>query len=504
MYLDAIGFEDHRAETAHTSLLQEHVSTADPAVLGTLRLTIGTTWRSPAVDLAVLTRLASERGDSPSADAMLEVLANNIAATYDNQPMQYTSDHSETVVDAAIVAAAIHLGGPDFAPRNARPGNDNDSHSPQTANDDAPAILKRLVATQQPEAPEGRAGAIVIAHALDSHRYRDDPAPAWDADTAANLIGYRILEITLAEGADAGIALIDDIAREIPTFSRNDIFADLGQGLAARAAHADYAEYAATLETVTSYCLTTAYQRIRGGGGWRQFAGRERQQLWVQAHRFHSGTAERVLAAAVTNRVNAGSYGSYGSSQGLVAAFAARPASTPGGTPVDCWDAAHAIISRRLPGTAHTGGHTYRPTPFPDSPADLNLAMAILALSTIAQPTRDQIRVALVATGFLLTLRPAIAQKAIAALLQSGLDAGRITWLLEAIRTHVPSGALVDDLANELTELAKSHWLSVRHHAGQILLEHGRPVPDPPATEPTPQVRAAIHAALDPNHVDDE
>ena len=113
-------------------------------------------------------------------------------------------------------------------------------------------------------------------------------------------------------------------------------------------------------------------------------------------------------------------------------------------------------------------------------------------------------RLTLVAAGFLLTLRPEVAQSAIAYILRGKLDAGRTTWLLEAIGTHVPAGALKDDLAGELTNLAESHWLSVRHLAGRLLVKHGRPVPDLPATEPAPQISAGFHALLTPSDEDDE
>ncbi len=490
LYLETIGFEDHRAETAQIHLLQRHTSTADPAVLAALRLSIGPAWRSPETDVEVLTRLAAERGTSQAVDTMLEVLANTVAATYDNQPMQHTSDQSNAVVDAALIAAVVNLGGPEFTPREARPDNKT-YHGTNDTNIDRQAVIKRIISTQQPEAPAGRAGAIVIAQALNSRRYNEDPTPTWDTDTATTLIGYRILELSLAEGANAGVALIDDVAREISTFSGNDIFADLGQGLAE---HAAQPWAPADLKTVASYCLATAYQRIRGRGGWLQFAGRERQQLWVQAHDLDPDTAERVLAAAVTNRVNAAAFGSYGSTQGLIAAFAARPANTLGGTPTDCWDAAYDIISSRLPGTPHLGDHTYQPTRT-GSGGHLDIALATLALSAVAQPMRQQIRVSLVAAGFLLTLRPAIGQAAVAYLLRDHLDAGRVTWLLETIRTNIPAGGLAEGLAHELTRLAESDLLSVRHLAGQLLSEHGCPVPNPPATEPAPEVTAAFHAA---------
>jgi hypothetical protein len=490
LYLDTIGFDDARAEAAQTHLLQNHSAMADPAALAALRLTTSSAWRSPTVDLKVLSRLETERGDSQPGDTMLSVLANNVAASYDNQPMQYSSDQSKAAVDEALVQAVVDLGGPEFDPRAARPDEEGNSSFPSTEpTPDPHALLKRLTSAQRPEAPEGRAGAISIAHAIDNERYKDEPA-IWDIDAATNSIGFRILESTLADGPEAGIALINDVAREISMFGRNDIFADLGKGLAT------YANNHPAVAKVASYSLATAYQRVRGGGGWRQFAGRERRALWKQSHELDPDTAERVLAAAVTNRVAGASYGSYGSSQGLITAFAVEPAASPGGTATACWDAAFDIISHRLPGTAVTGTHVYHPTPVrasdDDLDLDLDLAIATLALSTICQATREQIRLALVATEFLLIVRPKVAQSALAYILRSGLDAGRLTWLLETVRVNVHQGELEDELATELTQLAASDRLSVRALAGQILGMHGRPVPEPPATTPAPSVRAAF------------
>lgn len=490
LYLDTIGFEDARADAAQTNLLQNHRATADPAVLAALRITTSITWRSATVDLEILSRLATECGTSQSVDMMLTVLANNIAASYDNQPMQYSNNQSKEAVDQALVQAVMNLGGPEFDPRAARPDQESYSSFLQTEQtSDRHTLLNRLTSAQRPEALAGRAGAISIAHAIDKDRYQDEPA-AWDIDAATNSIGYRILETALVEGRDAGIALIDDVAREISTFSENGIFAGVGQILAA------YADGDSAVAEVASYCLVTAYQRIRGGGGWRQFAGRERRALWEQAHKLDAGTAERALAAAVTYRVAAASYGSYGSSQGLIAAFAAQPTTSPRGTAADCWDAAFDIISHRLPGAAITGTHTYTPTQIPEQDDDLALAMATLALSTVCQATREQIRLALVAAEFLLTVRPRIAQSALAYILRRDLDGGRAAWLLETVRVNVPAGELEDDLAEELTRLAASNRLSVRALAGQILDIHGHPVPEPLATTPAASVNDAFHALV--------
>lgn len=135
--------------------------------------------------------------------------------------------------------------------------------------------------------------------------------------------------------------------------------------------------------------------------------------------------------------------------------------------------------------------------PSPDNPDDLNVALATLAISNIAQPRRESIRLALVATALLIACRPVLAQAAFIPLLQANFDAGRTTWLLETIRDHLPQGALADTLADQLTDMAKTELLSVRVLAGEILEHHGRPVPDPPATQPDPALRLGLAQALE-------
>lgn len=488
LYLQNVGFEDARADATQKHLLHKLRATADPATLAALRLTASTAWRSATVDLEILSRLATEIGGTRPVDTMLSIVANNVGASYDNQPMQYSSSQSKSAVDQELIQAVMDLGGSAFEVREARLDREQkSSFAPEDQALDPLILLKRLQADQRPDAAEGRAGAISIAHIIDKERYQDG-ASTWDLDSATNAIGYRILETTLADGPNAGITLIDDVAREISTLSRNDIFADLGEGLAG------HADGDTAVAQVASYCLATAYTRIRGAGGWQQFAGRERRDLWEQAHTLDPQIAERVLAAAVASRIAAEAYATYGTSQGLITAFGARPTASFGGTPVECWDAAFDVISHRLQGNALTGTHVYRPTPVPDSASDLNVALATLALATICQSDREHIRLALLATGFLLTLRPENAQSALSHILRSGLDAGRTTWLLETLQVHVPAGGLRDDLSSELTKLAVSDHLSVRAFAGQILAAHGRPVPAPPATAPAHSVAAAFSA----------
>ncbi|KAA8880384.1 ATP-binding protein [Nocardia colli] len=485
-----LGFEDSRVHSAHTHLLENRVETADPVVLAALRLTVGTGWRRPDTDLRLLRRLHCETGVGPRIDSMLAIFANNIAASYDDQAMMYSSDQPKTIVTPELVDAIVRLGGSQFGIRTPRAEQDVRNSLPWGSGHrpDSIETQRHLVNSQRPIIPAGRAGAVLAARDYKHKQYRDDPtAPRWDIDALANAIGWRILEVTVDSGAEAGIDLIDDVAREISRHSDNEIFATLGEGLALRCDGTSDA-----LTTVASYCLTLAYIRIRGGGGWRTFAGRERTRLWTAAHDLEPAIAERTLAAAVAATVDADAQRAYGITQAIVAAFAARPTDTQEGTAAACWNAAFSIIKHRLPGTASRSDHTYRPTANPDTQENLDHAMATLALATISQPMRADLRRTLLATALLLTCRPTIGQAALAHVLALALDAGRTTWLLDVLRT-CPQNELSDELATELTRLVSTDWLSVHALAARILDMYGRAYPARQVTEAAPQIGTAFH-----------
>ena len=295
----------------------------------------------------------------------------------------------------------MQLGGPEFGvrpPRVEKKRNDRWGSDPTP---DPTKTQQYLISEQRPTCPEGRAGALIAARDYELKEYSDDAeAPRWHIDALANAIGWRIIEATLNDGAEAGIGLIDDVAREMFRYSsNNELFAVIGEGLAVRCDGTSDA-----LKTVASYCLTLAYIRIRGGGGWRAFAGRERTDLWTTAHDLDPLTAERTLATALAGTVETDAQRSYGVTQAVVAAFAAKPTEAPGGTAVDGWDAAFTVIQERLPGTAERNGHTYRPTASSGTQQDLDIAMATLALATISQPLHADLRQTLLANGLAIHL----------------------------------------------------------------------------------------------------
>jgi hypothetical protein len=400
--------------------------------------------------------------------------------------MLYSDDQSKSVATPELVDAVVQLGGAAFPARTPRPDQKPNSRWDAKPEPDPLELQKRLVTHQRPDLPAGRAGAILVARAFDGQRYRNDADMPWNLDSVTNAIGWRIIEETLTHGAEAGMRLLDDVVHEISLYSDNEVFAFLGEGLAVRCDNTGD-----SLKTVASYCLTLAYTRIRGGGGWRTFASRERTNLWTEAHQLDAPTAEKTLAAAIAATVSSDAQRTYGVT--VVAAFAVTPPGTTQVTAVECWEAAFSVIQHRLPGVAERGDHTYRPTTAPDSQEALDGAMATLALATISQPLRVELRQNLVAAALLLTCRPRTGQVALVHVLRSRLDAGRTMWLLEVTSVCLPKGELTEEMAVELAELARTDWLAVRALAAWILALHERPVPDPPVTEPAPQVRAAFH-----------
>ena len=487
VWLAELGFEDARVQTALEELLETQTSAADPIVIAALRIAAGSDWRRPNIDFEVLGRLQPEYGQTPQADAVLTSTANNIASSYDDQPLMYASETTKSVATGDLIDAVTALGGTAFAIRETRKDKD-ENNSNFDGRTEPTDLLKALDSRQRPVLPAGRDGAIAAARDYDNKDYRDDAGAArWSFDALANVIGWRILETTQTDGAEAGIALIDDIAREIPTYKENSIFASLGEGLAARCD-----DTTTELKTVASYCLALAYTRIRGGGGWRNFAGRERAELWVTAYALDPYTAERTLAAAVGHTARSNSVAFYGVTQAIISAFAAQPTASAGGTAIDCWNAGYNVLRDRVPGTPARGHHTYNPTKAPDPIDHLNDALAILAVASISQGMRADLRRALLAVTLLLTCRPSIAQTALVWVLEHPLDAARITWLLEVVKDCLPHGQLTDEMAASLTTRSQTDMLSVRVVAAEILRSRNKPVPVPPATEPAAKVRLAF------------
>jgi len=490
LWLAELGFEDARVQTALEELLDTQSSVADPIVIAALRMAAGSDWRRPDIDLAILTRLQPEVGQSPATDAILSSIANNIAASYDDQPLVDSRDTTKSVATADLIDSVVALGGSAFTVREARSAMEGTPTPERRA--EPSDLLKALSSRQRLALAAGRDGAISAIRDYNQKTYDDDVnQPRWSFDALVNAIGWRILEVAQSDGAVAGIQLIDEVAHEMPSYSENAIFAAIAEGLAQRCD-----DKSAELKTVASYCLVLAYTRIRGGGGWRSFAGRERVDLWVRAYALDPGTAEATLAAAVSRIAQSDSESPYGVNQAIISALAAQPTATAGGTAIECWNASFDIFRERVPGIASRDHHVYKPTTSPEESSELNNALATLAVASISQGMRADLRRALLAVTLLLTCRPLIGQTALVRVLEQPVDAARITWLLEVVQDCVPRGQLTDTMSATLTTLARTDLLSVRVLAAGTLAAHHKVVPNPPATEPAAKLRLAYSPFL--------
>lgn len=488
------GFEDYLAHTTHTQTLATHIDTAAPIALAALRYTVGPDWRQPATDLHLLTRLKGEYGTTTAqSGTALAIFANHVAASYDNQALMHTRDLPTGTAPPDLVNAIRALGGPAFTPPEPRE-EDNSSGAYPTRSDRDPEPLYRTVeASLRPVFGPGPKGAALAVRDYQDAGYRPNHNTIrYNLDTLASTIGWRILEATSADGAPGGKDVLDAVARELRYMTADELFAILAEALANRCNGT-----IPGLEQVASYAYTLAYTRIRGGGGWQTFAGRNRADLWTKARDLHPDTADDALASAIAYNVATERYGLFGITQAVIAAFAAAPAQGTAGTALEVWNAAFDILEERLPGDPSRTGSRYTPTPTPDDPNQVDTALATLAIAAICQPKVDDIRSALLALTLLIACRPQLAQSSVIPLLEADLDAGRHTWILETIRDHLPFGGLANPLKETLTTLATSDRLSVRAMAGEVLEHHGHPVPSPPATTPDGAIRLAIAQALD-------
>jgi hypothetical protein len=343
--------------------------------------------------------------------------------------------------------------------------------------------------------PPGADGALLAVRDYARRQYNDDPAaPRWAASALSAAIGWRLLQICADEGVDAAISLLYRLVEEIKSFSDAAVLADIATGIDLRRD-----ERRPDLDRLASVAYTLAFTKIRGGGGWLAFAGRDRPDLWQRAVTLDAATARGLLAEQVLATIEGGSYGTFGITQALIAAFAAcspEPAGSGPSSAFACWDAAFQVIEHRLPGRTNYENGAYEPTADAASQSTTDLALADLALAALAMPARDDRRRALVATTALLAARSAAAQTAAAHVLAADLGAGPLTWLLTVLRDGLRDGDLSDDLADQLASLARGDLLSVRAVAAGILSNAGRQAPSPPGTAAHPALARAVADAL--------
>ncbi|AZM58146.1 MULTISPECIES: ATP-binding protein [unclassified Streptomyces] len=489
------GLPDARVDAAHQQLLAMQADTSDPVVLAALRIASGPRGRNLDADIALLGQLADLPGDDAAhAVRLLPVLANAITSAYDDQTLIHASHLAGDTPTPALRAAAQRLGGEGGPPWTPRPVTSKSSRNWSGPQGRYPTGAF-LHAQQRPVLPHGAAGVLAAVRDCSSKAYDDPPGPRWSADALANAVGWRLVEITERQGPDAAAQLLHRIAQEMNASGPVDVLADVAAGLYLRHGIAPdvFGPLAATAGML-------AYTKIRGGGGWRSFAGNDRLELWQHAHTADAAVARQDLADQVANAVANPSYGrTVGVSQALVSAFAIQPPDAsrpPAADALACWDAAYDVIAHRLPGDARLGDGAYHPVPEPATQHDIDTALCRLAVATIALPERDDKRRALLAATVLLAARPRQAQAALAHILSFDLGAGPMTWLLTVLHSHLPDGPLDPALHEQLAALCTSDMLSVRVEASAVLTSAGYQPPSPPATAAHPTLAQTIAAQL--------
>ncbi|WP_416965048.1 AAA family ATPase [Streptomyces sp. Agncl-13] len=487
------GLPDARVEAAHQQLLALQADSADPVVLAALRIAAGPHGRRRDADIALLGRLADLPGDDAAhALGLLPVLANAITSTYDDQTLIHASHMAQDTPTPALRAAAQRLGGeggPSWSPRTAPVNNSRNWGGPR----ERYPTGAYLHAQQRPVLPEGAAGVLAAVRDCSSKAYDDPMGPRWSKDALASAIGWRIVEITDRQGPDEAAQLLHRIAKGMDASGPVDVLADVAAGLHLRQ---DIAPDA--FGPLAAMAGMLAYTTIRGGGGWRSFAGNDRLDLWQQAHTADAAIAVQNLADEVANTVANPSYSrTIGVSQALISAFAIQRPDSSRPSAADalaCWDAAYEVIAHRLPGDARLGDGAYHPVPEPTSQQDIDTALCQLALATVALPERGDKRRALIAATVLLAGRPHQAQAALAHVLSFALGAGPLTWLLTVLHSHLPDGPLDAALHKQLVALCDSDMLSVRAEAAAVLTQAGHQPPPPPASAAHPTLARAVTA----------
>ncbi|RJQ92768.1 ATP-binding protein [Amycolatopsis panacis] len=490
--LDDPGLADIRVDAAQHRLLRNHPLDADPVTLAALRIAGGSSARDLDADVALLGRLNTLPAEDPArAAGVLSVLANAITATYDDQTLLYASgDERGPAPSANLSDAAVQLGGNGVPCYQVTPRFEESSSPPHSSG----RHNRRcgFVSDQQrPELRSGTAGVISVVRRYVRQRYdSDDASPRRDRDALTNIVGWKLVETANQKGTDVALRFLNRIAEAFTGLDDSTMLAEVATGLDLRRPGTDD-----RLDRLASTAYVLAFTRLRGGGGWKTFAGRDRVDLWERAATIDANTAATALANQVVRVLEGKGYATSGIAEAMVAAFAAHspdPTRPRPETALACWDAAMATIAYRVPGTVNGESEVYDPEAPLATGGEVDVALSRLILATITLPDRADRRRALVATTVLLACRPVPAQTAAAHVLTADLGAGPLTWLLSVLRDGLHGRKLLDVLVQQLSRLARCDLLSVRVLAGEILEAAGHHVPNPPATTAHPTLSNAL------------
>lgn len=454
---------DDHLHNALADLWRAWSGTADPFIAGALRLTIGLPL-DPA-DPAAVARLAQTAPDAASGPGRL--LASCLAR-FDERPPRYSFTNSDEIVasDERVVAAidAAARSAPAapavrWMPVVARPPKRDDPYS-RAAPDAPDVVAERLGSLILPAFPTGPLGLARAVRAWQS-RPHSDPSAAWTLDRAANVLGYRLLEMAQDGRREEASAHLEQIADGTGFGRDSDLLDALADGFAQRGETA-----------LTAVAGALAWTRARGPGGWLTFGGETHLDALRAATAADTGAAMAVVGDEIARAIVSDRSGTWGISQALVLAFIAGAAAPDHADEVDtafaCFDAALAVIDARTP-RIHPHDDPDLPylPPSPDhggkAPGDVDAALATAAIAGLARPEREAKRRALLATEHLLAERPAAAADGIRHALANLSDPATLTWLLSLlVRSAGPGSEVLASSGDALAALAAGPHLAVR------------------------------------------
>jgi len=445
---------------------------ADPIVAGALRLTIDAPL--DPIDPDAFTRLAAV-ADGTGHDAAAKLITL-LLARLDERPPDYGYSNSDELLarDAERVEAVNAASEPANVPRvtpvpdGRKPNTTPDAAVGARALDRPERGLQAMLddAVEPAYAP----GAVGLARAIRAWRlrpYGDRESPL-ATNRAANVFGYRLIEIADAGREDEAAAAIRMIADASGFGERARVLSALAEGLE----RFGYRELSAI-----AYALT--WTRARGRGGWLTFGGETEIAALRRAAQIDRSVVLAVMAQEAEQILSRGRYGTYGMSQAIIYAFSAAPLSDSATSALDIafrsWDEACAVIEDRAPRVhpSDDPSEPYLPSD-PDggdeTPGNLNQAFAMATLGGLGHPGREAKRRAFIAASLLVTDRPDAAAPAFNIALRHLSDPSTLAWLLRVLERAGTDGDLVvDACADALAALAEGRYLTVRALARRLL-----------------------------------
>jgi hypothetical protein len=457
---------------------------ADPVVSAALRLSIESS-HEPG-DSALLRRLLAAATDDDDIR-----LATLLAARIDERSFRSPYSNGEELLakDEELVDAlrsvATGLGVP-----TAMPPPEGALTGPTSGN--APLGHTRSDLVRAETASDAKAsfaaGAMGLSRAIRAWRLdgNGERGNGWTTDRAANIFGYRMTELA-ENGREAdSLAALHAVADSIFYGRGASVLEALGEGLERHGYH-----------QLAAVAFALTWTRTRGHGGWLSFGGPDKIDALERACRIDKETTLRILAEEAEKLVSIGRpYSSYGVTQALIYAFATLDLSLPSvpaslSMAFGIWDEALAVIEQRAPRVDASDDADYPyvpPTPDPgeDLVGSIDQAFAVCALEGLAQPEREAKRRALVATKYLLAMRPTETIPAMRVALSHLSDPATLTWLL-ALLADSPNRTVAEACTEQLAKLAAGEHLTVRALARDILGDRT----SPPMSTPAPELLGA-------------